>query len=201
MSFRVIPTPRLARRRNLALKLKELRDSSSPAAPRNDSRDEFFNKPAKPEESRCPLRDLQIRFGLAPPMFTSIITPHHHGVAILFLSTTSWLYKNNSFVFMYLLALKLMGKPLSFVFNNLLASFGTLGDVLEDALSASRQPAQLILPIVRRMTQALYTPQEQTLRVPWWRAKPAIAVTAGQAQKAPVDALELSTLRVVCQVR
>ena len=40
-------------------------------------------------------------------------------------STTSWLYKNNSCVFIDLLALIVVGKCLPFVFNNLLASFGT----------------------------------------------------------------------------
>jgi hypothetical protein len=40
----------------------------------------------------------------------------------LFLET-SWLYKNNSFVFIDLLAFHVLQKTISFVFNNLLASF------------------------------------------------------------------------------
>ena len=38
-------------------------------------------------------------------------------------SATSWLYKNNSLVFKYLLALKVVEKRFPFVFNSLLASF------------------------------------------------------------------------------
>jgi len=50
-----------------------------------------------------------------------------HLVVSPFVSATSWLYKNNSFVFIYLLALNPVEKTFSFIFNNLLASFVTLG--------------------------------------------------------------------------
>src|SRR5487761_706523 len=43
----VIPAPNKVRRRNLALKINALRDSSSPAAPRNDSLEEFFPQPVR----------------------------------------------------------------------------------------------------------------------------------------------------------
>jgi hypothetical protein len=39
----VIPTQSAAKGRNLALETKDLRDSSSPAAPRNDRLDGFFS--------------------------------------------------------------------------------------------------------------------------------------------------------------
>ena len=83
------------------------------------------NSNATPIIERC---RPSVNAGDALPRHASYIVDNSHNSLPCscishFLSTTSWLYKNNSCIFIYLLALNAAGKTFSFVFNNLLASF------------------------------------------------------------------------------